>query len=233
MRKNLSTPWSSISDLMSALMMVFLFISVSYGFQVSKQAREITAKNKKIDEITSDYSQKRSIIYQDLMETFSPKLEPWKASIDKETLTFRFNDPSLLFDPGSSELTPRFVFILEQFWVDYITILSKHSASIREVKIEGHTSSEWSNSTLDEAYFNNMKLSQERTRSTLEKCYAQTPVEMQEWVRKFVTANGMSFSRPVLLQDGSEDVVRSRRVEFTIVIDASSKLNEIMGELND
>ena len=101
------------------------------------------------------------------------------------------------------------------------------------MKIEGHTSSEWSNSTLDEAYFNNMKLSQERTRSTLEKCYAQTPVEMQEWVRKFVTANGMSFSRPVLLQDGSEDVVRSRRVEFTIVIDASSKLNEIMGELND
>lgn len=233
MRKNLATPWSSISDLMSALMMVFLFISISYAFQASKQAQELAVKNKKIDEITSDYAKKKLAIYNDLSKKFSPKLDEWKATIDRDTLTFRFNDPALLFKPGSAELTPRFSFILEQFWVEYITILSKHSSAVREVKIEGHTSSEWANATLDESYFNNMKLSQERTRTTLEECYNLTPHEKRVWIRTFVTANGMSFSRPVKDVAGSEDIARSRRVEFTIVIDAKTKLYEIIGELND
>ena len=231
MKNNLTTPWSSISDLMSALMMLFLFISVSYGYQVSRQSQELAEKNRKIDEITSDYLKKKEIIYEDLSDTFGSRLDSWEATIDRETLTFRFNDPTLLFDPGSSELTPRFSLILNQFWADYVTILSRHSSAVREVKIEGHTSSEWANATLDESYFNNMKLSQERTRSTLEKCYEETPKDMRGWVRKFVTANGMSFSRPILSPAGDEDIVRSRRVEFTIVIDAKSKLNEIMGEL--
>ena len=233
MRKNLATPWSSISDLMSALMMVFLFISISYAFQVSKQAQELSEKSKKIDEITSDYAEKNLAIYNDLVKAFSPKLDEWKATIDKDTLTFRFNDPALLFKPGSSELTPRFVVILEEFWAQYVAILSRHSGSIREVKIEGHTSSEWANSTLDESYFNNMRLSQERTRTTLEECYDKTPDEQKQWVRNFVTANGMSFSRLIVDSSGKEDDVRSRRVEFTIIVDATSRLNKIMGELND
>ncbi len=233
MNKNLATPWSSISDLMSALMMVFLFISISYGFQVSKQAEELAKKNEKVDQITSDYVEKNSAIYGDLVKSFSSKLDDWKATIDKDTLTFRFNDPALLFEPGSAELTPRFVEILEQFWGEYVTILSKHSDSIREVKIEGHTSSEWSNATLDESYFNNMRLSQERTRTTLSECYDRTPDEHRQWVRSFVTANGMSFSRLVRDPDGQEDSARSRRVEFTIVVDARSRLNKIMGELDD
>ena len=233
MRKNLATPWSSISDLMSALMMVFLFISVSYAFQVSKQAQELAQKSEKIDEITSDYAEKNLAIYNDLVNSFSSRLDEWKATIDKDTLTFRFNDPALLFEPGSAELTPRFIIILEEFWSEYVTILSRHSSSIREVKIEGHTSSEWANATLDESYFNNMKLSQHRTRTTLEQCYTSTPDKDKEWVRAYVTANGMSFSRLIKDDRGLEDEARSRRVEFTIVVDARSRLNKIMGELND
>lgn len=233
MRKKLATPWSSISDLMSALMMVFLFISISYAFQVSKQAQELAKKSEKIDEITSDYAEKNLAIYNDLVKSFSSRLSEWKATIDKDTLTFRFNDPALLFEPGSAELTPRFVIILEDFWSEYVTILSRHSASIREVKIEGHTSSEWANATLDESYFNNMGLSQQRTRTTLEQCYASTPDKDKKWVRTYVTANGMSFSRLIKDATGLEDKSRSRRVEFTIVVDARSRLNKIMGELND
>ena len=103
---------------------------------MSKQSEELAKKNQKIDQITSDYTKRRLDIYNDLMVAFSPKLEEWKATIDRDTLTFRFNDPALLFEPGSAALTSRFEFILEQFWVEYITILSKHSPAIREVKIE-------------------------------------------------------------------------------------------------
>ena len=233
MKKQNLTPWSSISDLMSALMMVFLFISVSYAYQVQQQSAELEAQRKKISKITNDYVDQRKEIYEALTNAFGPNLENWKAVIDKDTLTLRFNDPALLFQPGSSTLTPRFNAILEEFWSKYVTILSGYSSSIREVKIEGHTSSEWAGSTMDESYFNNMELSQERTMSTLLKCYELTRQEDREWVRSFVTANGMSFSRPVLDEEDREDVVKSRRVEFTIIVDSKSRLAEIVGEIND
>ena len=231
MRKKLSTPWSSISDVMAGLMMVFLFISVSYAFQVTQQAVELESTNKRISSIVAEYSDDRAVIYRSLMEKFGDRLEGWKATIDKDTLTLRFNDPALLFKPGSAELTDRFEAILGEFWVDYTQILAHHSKSIREVKIEGHTSSEWAGASIEESYFNNMKLSQERTRSTLFTCYQLTPGNLQKWVRSFVTANGMSFSRRILNENGQEDLGRSRRVEFTIVVDSKSTLEELEGEL--
>ena len=231
MKKKLSTPWSSISDVMAGLMMVFLFISVSYAFQVTQQTIELEKKNKKIQSIVAKYSDDRSVIYKSLMGKFGDRLDEWRATIDEDTLTLRFNDPALLFKPGSSELTDRFKIILGEFWGDYTEILVQHSKSIREVKIEGHTSSEWAGATIEESYFNNMKLSQERTRSTLFECYQLTPKSLQKWVRSFVTANGMSFSRKILDENGNEDLDRSRRVEFTIVVDSKSKLEELEGEL--
>jgi hypothetical protein len=41
----------------------------------------------------------------------------------------------------------------------------------------------------------------------------------------------MSFSRPIRLTTGKEDSIKSRRVEFTVVVDSRSKLDEIIGEL--
>ncbi len=232
MRKKLRPPWANISDLMAALMMVFLFISISYAFQVTKQTIQLEKTNEKISNIIAQYSDDRALIYNSLIEKFGPKLDEWKATINKDTLTLRFNDPALLFETGSSKLTPRFSLILEEFWSDYVMILSKYSGSIREVKIEGHTSSEWLNaSSLEESYFNNMKLSQERTRSTLRRCYDLTPSSYLGWVRSSVTANGMSFSRPAMDKNGKEDKDMSRRVEFTIVVDSKSKLDQIRGEL--
>ncbi len=233
MRKKLQTPWANISDLMSGLMMVFLLISVTYGVQVSNQAVVLEEKNEKIGNITNSYTDNRSQIYGALDDAFSSKFDEWSAVLDEETLTLRFNDPTLLFEPGSSELTPHFQEILGEFWVSYISILEKYSDDIREVKIEGHTSSEWYGVDLDTAYFKNMKLSQARTRTTLEFCYALTPSQDRVWVRSFVTANGMSSSKPVMGQDGLEDIKRSRRVEFTIIVDSTAVVEKIGDALND
>jgi len=41
----------------------------------------------------------------------------------------------------------------------------------------------------------------------------------------------MSFSRRILDSQGNEDLDRSRRVEFTIVVDSKSTLDELKGEL--
>ena len=233
MRKRFQTPWSSISDMMSALMMVFMFISVSYAFQISKQTKALEDQTEKVSEITKAYEDNHRRIYEELMTRFGPKLQDWKAEIDKETLTFRFNDPALLFEAGSAELTSTFSDILSEFWPAYVALAIKNSKDIREVKIEGHTSSEWASASLDESYFNNMELSQERTRATLEFCYSVTPLSARGWVRNLVTANGMSFSRPILDDSGNEARENSRRVEFTIIVDSSSTLDQIMREIND
>lgn len=233
MKKNFQTPWANISDMMAALMMVFLLISVVYGAQMKQQSEQLELRSQKISDITETYSDNRSQIYETLEKKFSDRFEEWGAVLDKDTLTLRFNDPALLFEPGSSQLTVRFQEILTEFWVEYTEVLAAYSGEIREVRIEGHTSSEWANSDTTTSYFNNMRLSQQRTRTTLEYCYYLTPVDKQGWVRSYVTANGMSFSRPVMLVAGQEDPAASRRVEFTIVVDSRSTLEEIGRTLNE
>ena len=233
------TPWSSISDLMSGLMMVFLFISVSYAYQITKQSEtlreqseQLTERSEQISEIVSEWEDYRILIYRDLQEEFGSELPQWDAEIDQETLAIRFNDPSLLFEAGRADISPEFATIIKAFWPRYVSVMLKYESVIREVRIEGHTSSEWSRSTnLNQSYFRNMELSQARTRAALEKCYYTTPPEHIEWVRNNVTANGMSFSKLVYNSDGLENAQLSRRVEFTVVVDSIKKLLEISEEL--
>ena len=217
--------------MMSALMMVFLFISVSYSFQVSQQSAELSGQNERIQQIVGEYEDYNRLIYDDLLLAFGHKLEEWNAEIEEGTLSFRFNNPSTLFKAGSSEITPQYAGVLQEFWPAYIKIMMKYDDVIREVRIEGHTSSEWVGAGVDGSYFNNMMLSQSRTRAALEKCYSFTPSSDTPWVRRTVTANGMSFSRPILSGTGIEDPVRSRRVEFTVVVDSHQRLEEISEEL--
>jgi outer membrane protein OmpA-like peptidoglycan-associated protein len=229
----LQIPWANISDMMSALMMVFLLISVTYSSQVKNKSEQLEEKNKKIHKITADFSDSRYEIYASLNEAFSHKFEEWHATLDRETLTLRFNNPAILFEPGSDRLTPAFEKILADLWINYIEVLRRYPEDVAEVKIQGHTSSEWSDSTIEESYFNNMKLSQERTRSTLIFCYNLTPMDKRDWVIENVTANGMSFARTIKAPDGSEDVVRSRRVEFTVVVNSHIALEKIGEALDD
>ena len=232
------TPWSSISDLMAALMMVFLFISVSYAYQVTEQSQtlvmqseQLTERNQQITEIVAEWEDYRALIYSDLVQEFGGMLHEWEAEIDEDTLSVRFNNPSLLFAAGRADISPEFDLILEVFWPKYISVMTRYKTVIREVRIEGHTSSEWGNASLDDSYFRNMALSQSRTRTALQKCYFYTTAQNIEWVRGNVTANGMSFSKPVYNDDGTENPQLSRRVEFTVIIDSYKKLKEISEEL--
>ena len=213
--------------MMAGLMMVFLLISVTYNSQVRSQAEELQEVNQKVHDISDSYTNNRQKIYDRLNNRFSHKFSDWNAELDKDTLTLRFNNPSVLFEPGSDKITMEFEEILKDLWAGYIEILQDFPDDVTEVKIEGHTSSEWESATLDESYFNNMRLSQERTRSVLAHCYDVTPPEQRKWVRDYVTANGMSFSKPVLDENGDENFIMSRRVEFTVVVSSRLVLEKI------
>jgi outer membrane protein OmpA-like peptidoglycan-associated protein len=158
------------------------------------------------------------------------KLKEWNAKFDPKTLTLRFADPNMLFEVGSAKLRPTFEALLSQLVPEYLKVLHEFKNDIEEVRIEGHTSSEWGTEKGLYAYFNNMALSQERTRAVLEYGLTKTntPEPVVQWGRERITANGLSSSRPRELASGVEDPDASRRVEFRVLMKAKEQLLQII-----
>ncbi|MFZ0692701.1 MAG: OmpA family protein [Alphaproteobacteria bacterium] len=221
------THWIPLADLMTGLMMIFLLISIVYMVKVE-------ADSNQVKHIATDYSALRLQLYEDLHAEFAEDLPKWGAELDRD-MTIRFREPDVLFDTGSDNLKPRFEAILDDFFPRYVRILTseKYRDSIKEVRIEGHTSSLWTNSTSQQdAYFKNMALSQARTRSVLQYVMGLNAVSSDlPWLRSYVTANGLSSAKPVQNADGTEDMARSQRVEFRVRTDADSRMAKMLEAL--
>lgn len=216
--------WIPLSDLMTGLMMMFMLIAIIFMVKVESDA-------KKVKDIALIYDEMRAQLYQDLHSEFQRNLPDWGAELDRD-LTFRFKEPSVLFDTGKDSLKPRFTQILSEFFPRYIRILSaeKYRNSIEEIRIEGHTSSIWNGSTsANEAYFLNMELSQLRTRSALQYVLTLPQVqEQQPWLKAHLTANGLSSSKLIYHVDGTENKEGSQRVEFRVKTNADARISEIL-----
>ena len=203
--------WISVSDLMAGLMMVFLLIAVIYAKDANQRARNVT-------EIVTEWQDSELAIYSALKKEFEDDMPKWNAEIEKETLTIRFLAPEVLFKEGKSDLEQRFQEILLDFMPRYIELLhNKFINEIKEIRIEGHTSSGWYRDVSEtEAFIHNMKLSQERTRTVLRfSMDIQDLKPLNPWIRKTVSANGLSSAR-LVIKNNIENKKRSRRVEFTI-----------------
>lgn len=217
--------WIPLSDLMTGLMVMFLLIAVTFMMHVEAEAYNVR-------QVAVAYSHIKDALFEDLQSEFKADLPKWKAQIIKEDLSIRFEQPEVLFATGSSELKPEFRDILSSFFPRYVRILTsaKYKGSISEVRIEGHTSSDWVGAaTPEDAYFRNMELSQARTRSALTYALSLPEVsDQRDWLRRNFTANGLSSSHPIVDATGAEDPARSRRVEFKIRTDAETRIAKIL-----
>ena len=217
--------WVSISGLFSILMMIFLFLSIAY-------MGNIILKQKKITTIAQTYEKTQEGISHDLKKEFTQNLQVWNAVVDSLTLSVRFEDPEILFQVGSAELNQHFKNILDNFFPRFIQILTdpKYKDEIEEIRIEGHTSSEWAGeSSPYQAYFNNMELSQNRTRNVLIYILSKIKDEkLFNWTKSKLTANGLSSSKLIYNLDQTENKERSRRVEFKIKTNAEKQINKIL-----
>ena len=202
--------------------------------KMEEAAKKIREDYAKIQQIAVVYDQVKIELHKDLDKEFSKDLPKWGAAIDKD-LTIQFKNEAVLFDRGKSDVKPSFQAILQDFFPRYLQIITspKYKDSVQEIRIEGHTSSIWgANTSPQEAYFKNMELSQARTRSTLYYLMSLPQVQAQSnWLRQYVTANGLSSSHPIFNANGSENEVLSQRVEFRIRTDAESKINTILKSL--
>ena len=203
----------STGDLMAGLLFIFILLLMGALLQVQEKAEQD-------DEIVRQYDKIKTQLYIDLQEEFKDDLTVWRATIDT-TLSVRFQEPSMLFDNNEAALKPMFKDILDDFFPRYIAVLNRpeYKDNIEEIRIEGHTDSNGD-------YFHNMELSQNRTRTVLEYCYKLMPDSVKDWAKKNITANGLSFSKPILV-NGKEDKDLSRRVEFRVKTNAEKQLEEI------
>jgi outer membrane protein OmpA-like peptidoglycan-associated protein len=219
--------WLTVSDLMAGLMMVFLFIAIAF-------MRHVSIERDKIKDVAVAYQQNQVAIFDALNSEFKNDLVSWEASIDKETLSFQFDSPEVLFSSGESSLKFEFKQILGDFIPRYLHVLDKYRTSIDEVRIEGHTSSEWGIGTHpDDAYFFNMSLSQNRTRSVLNYSYflSELSLEQRAWIKSSFAAVGLASSRLKLNDDDSENKQKSRRVSFRVITNADIQIRKILDGL--
>ncbi len=214
--------WISLSDIMTSMMMIFLLISVSYMLKMERLANII--KDTKQD------------IYQELKQSLGNDLHKWGAELSPD-LTIAFQDPDTLFDSGSAELKEKYKSNLNEFFPKYLkTIMQDNIRSkIKEVRIEGHTSSHWKWDTpANEAYFLNMALSQERTRDTLDYVMNNTGLTEieKEWLQKKFRAIGFSSAAPRDKHGNpadspeTEDPLMSQRVEFKLLTNTEDLINQ-------
>ena len=221
----------SLGDLMAGLLLIFILA-------LSFLMLELMEKEKRDDEIQqvllkifTDYAALRQNLYLALETEFENDLRRWNALLDRETLSVRFREPEVLFDQGKADVKSDFKKMLDDFFPRYVQILKQpeYVNAIAEIRIEGHTSSEWSEDvTPAEAYIFNMELSQDRTRSVLQYVLQIPEIsESKDWLQQQLTANGLSSSKLITYLNSTENSEESRRVEFRVRTNAEKQLEKI------
>jgi outer membrane protein OmpA-like peptidoglycan-associated protein len=221
MEASKQTHWIPLADLMTGLMMIFMLITAIY---ISKVDPTTTL-------VLDEYKVVREDMKLALQQEFSNDFKQWNAVLLGD-MTIRFNNPNVQFASGSSELRPEFQALLKDFFPRYMKIVrgEKFKKAVKEIRIEGHTSSFWKGASTSDAYFLNMDLSQQRTRSTLKFIMGLPVFQTEEtWLKEHITANGLSSSRPIIKNPkSSQDDEINQRVEFRIVTNAADRFEQMI-----
>ena len=196
----------------------------------------IVYKNE-VEKLLDAYKDLQAALYKELSAEFegstTKKIQfrtVWRGHLDMETLSIRFKKP---FTQGDAAVPNAFKNVLRNFFPRYIAILTKpeYRDGIAEIRIEGHTSSEWHDRVgLDRAYYNNMKLSQDRARNVLQYALEMKHPQItqnKEWIKRYLTANGLSSSKLIFDSNRNQNREDSRRVEFRVVTKSEKLINEI------
>ena len=205
--------------MMSGLMLVFLFIAISFMVKVEAQMQEMK-------DVAIEYRDTKVNLNEALFEEFENDLKSWDASITKDN-SIIFSSEAVLFEVSKSKINNKFKVVLQDFFSRYIKILTtpEYKNEILELRVEGHTSDSWLNATSkEEIYLKNMQLSQDRAYEVLSFCYSlekQTVVENRICLEKHFRANGMAFSK-------LKDAEKARRVEFTIQMKSEDSVYKIL-----
>ena len=238
-RQATESHWVSLSDVMTGLMVIFLFVAVAY----MKRVRETLTLT---EEVLSETVAVRDDLLRELHDEFRDDFERWDVTLDDD-LSIRFRNPDVLFASAEWEVQPKFRRILDDFLPRYFDILRRGSFRDRilEVRVEGHTDPYPIRRLHADNYQGNLMLSQRRAAAVVEHFRASdyfaalSKAEEAHWNFR-LTANGLSYGR--MLDAGGRlaaksghapDTDASRRVEFRIVTRDLEAIHAALDELRE
>ena len=137
--------------------------------------------------------------------SISAQVDPSNGSIALES--------DVMFELGRYNLSERGERFIDRFLPVYLDVLfsEEYRDYVAEIIIEGHTDSTGN-------YIDNLELSQRRALAVasyvLDDGYHGISSDQKRQLRAVATANGRSFSDPILDEFGNEDMDASRRVVF-------------------
>ena len=206
--------------------MVFLFVSVALLVKEQEKNIKEKEKNKRIKEDEKKAGEQSKKMYKILDKEFRKDLEEWDAKILKDG-TIRFQNPKIMFKVGSDKIKNKFKRILKNFCPRYIDKIKGFGLKyIHEIRIAGHTSSEWKNSNTKKRHMENAKLSIRRAWQVHKFCYhVLYNNEQKSLFSKKTVTTGANFVH-THKKRGKEKRALSRRVEFKAHLKIIEKINE-------
>ena len=151
----------------------------------------------------------RSRIIRSLSQTL--KDNGISATVDPANGSIMF-ESDVFFEYGSDTLSAEGKAFIDRFLPVYLSVLfsPENEGYVSEIIIEGHTDT-------TDTYIKNLKLSQNRAYAVaeyvLESSTGVTPGQKTQ-LKSLLTANGRSYSDPILDANGNVDAQASRRVVF-------------------
>lgn len=230
--------WQSYSDMMAAILLMFVLIMAFTLLQSLKYYQEMT-QNIERAKIEYEESQKKLEEQTELVEEQQKLLEEQQEQLEKligvkseliEAINAEFAntdmaiqvdpqtgsivlDSNILFDFGRHELKPEAKSFLKTFIPKYLDVLmsEEYKEYIGEIIIEGYTDNVGD-------FISNLDLSQKRAFSIAEYCLDSRNNVLDkselERLKEVLTANGKSQNNLIYDEDGNVDADASRRVEF-------------------
>lgn len=203
--------WVTISDLMTALVLVFMMLFFYTYMQGYYERLHANIEKQKASEALEQSLQAQNI----------------NANIDAVSGIVKISDLEL-FELNSWELSENGKRYLNKFAPAYLNSLFSNEymdKNVEKIIIEGHTDSQTFQGkySADEQYMKNMDLSLKRAYSVANYMMGTSyNKSYSERLKKMILVEGASFSNPVLT-NGKEDFAKSRRVELKLVFSTKDK----------
>ena len=230
--------WQSYSDMMGALLLVFVLVLAAIMFTAQKNYElkelELQEKKKQIEEqektIQNQAEQLEKIlgVRTEIIAKLKNAFEDSSTGItvDSDTGAISF-DSNILFKTSEYNLQPSGEQFLNYFFPKYMDIILDEEIAdyIAEIIIEGHTDD-------INGYLYNLELSQNRAFEVAKFCLDDNTTmfrdELLEKVRSLVTANGRAFYELVYYDPGKINREASRRVEIQFRLKDDEMIQELM-----
>lgn len=154
--------------------------------------------------------------YMQLCKLFKNEIDN-KELVIKKDLTIKFTNKSLYFKAGKYKLSMKQKKFFDKFSKKLLSFLYTHKMQIDTLEINGHTSSEWKNTTFSDRFLNNEELSMKRSYETLKSLFLAQDESKQKYLTQILKGSGLNYKNKIIINK-QEDKKKSRKVSLKIIL---------------